>query len=504
MEGFSPSTCDEAGLFSVLLLGESIDVDTKRLQHMISIAQGSQRPSRLPISLEVGEYSHFLSLTYPDLKPHRDKLKTLRRGLDAWELRVDLLEDQSPLNILRQVAYLRSISNTPLPIVYTVRTVSQLGRHPDDQRDQLLSLVKAGLRAGVEWLDIECSLPPDTLASITAMVAQHEVYRRQTRLIGSFHSRGAVSSYDDEQLRTIFQQCYRLSSLSPSVATGMSCEDGGNDVRTTADVIKVVLGASSMADSERLHRIGQEVMETLHRQSPVRYIGLCLGTEGQASRVLNRYFTPVTHPLLAEAAPGQLSVESLQQRRQASGLLSAKQFFLFGHRIQYSLSPAIHNTAFHTLQLPHHYSLWDALNVTDYASVLASNVNTCGGRIDAEGAHTVGGSFGGASVTIPHKETIIPFLDDVSDAARAIGAVNTIVPQHVSGRPTRYVGHNTDWLGMFRPLSQLITASAAERPTRGVGVVLGAGGTARAACYTVKQLGKSLLSLLRCGSRCCS
>jgi shikimate 5-dehydrogenase len=43
---------------------------------------------------------------------------------------------------------------------------------------------------------------------------------------------------------------------------------------------------------------------------------------------------------------------------------------------------------------------------------------------------------------------------------------------------------------MFRPLSQLLASSVVRRRTRGLGVVLGAGGTARAACYTVKQLGK--------------
>lgn len=486
------------GLYSLLLLGESAEIDSKRLQRMISISTGRSYQSRLPISLEAGDYSHFLSLTYKDLKPHRAELNTLRRGLDAWELRVDLLEDQSPWSIYRQVAYLRSINKEPLPIVYTIRSVSQLGRHPDDQTEKLLALIKEGLRAGVEWLDIECSLPPDVLAAIKAMLAEQESYRKQTRLIGSFHARDTVGSFAGDQLHHIFRQCFHLSSLSPSMASSMSCEkEADGDIK--ADILKVVLGASSAADGERLHRIGEEAVQALHRfpaHTTVRYIGLCLGTEGQASRVWNRYFTPVTHPLLAEAAPGQLSVEALQRQRQAQGLLSPKQFFLFGHRIQYSLSPAIHNTAFYTLQLPHRYSLWDTANVTDYASVLAT-ARTDGDDNDFSGLNA---TFGGASVTIPHKEAIIPFLDDVSEAARAIGAVNTIVPQPLSsanGQQTRYMGHNTDWLGMFRPLSQLMATTTATRPTRGLGVVLGAGGTARAACYTVKQLGK-LIDLCAC------
>lgn len=197
---------------------------------MLSIVAGRSHQSRLPISLEAGDFSHFLSLTYKDLKPHRADLNTLRRGLDAWELRVDLLDDQSPWNIHRQIAYLRSLSNAPLPIVYTIRSVSQLGRHPDDQPEQLLSLVKEGLRAGVEWLDIECSLSPHVLATIKAMISEQESYRKQTRLIGSFHTRDTVGSFDDAQLQQIFQQCYQLSSLSPSAAPSpMSCETEADD-----------------------------------------------------------------------------------------------------------------------------------------------------------------------------------------------------------------------------------------------------------------------------------
>jgi shikimate dehydrogenase len=76
----------------------------------------------------------------------------------------------------------------------------------------------------------------------------------------------------------------------------------------------------------------------------------------------------------------------------------------------------------------------------------------------------------GANVTIPFKEAVIPYLDELHDAARRIGAVNTIVHE---GR--RLVGHNTDYVGFGRAL-----AEAGFTPNGAPAVLLGAGGAARA------------------------
>ena len=76
------------------------------------------------------------------------------------------------------------------------------------------------------------------------------------------------------------------------------------------------------------------------------YIGVCLGAKGAKSRILNRRFTPVNHPVMATAAPGQLSAAQLMAHRQELGLISPKKFYLFGHPIQQSLSPRMHNGAF--------------------------------------------------------------------------------------------------------------------------------------------------------------
>ncbi|HKX27356.1 MAG TPA: shikimate dehydrogenase, partial [Blastocatellia bacterium] len=84
----------------------------------------------------------------------------------------------------------------------------------------------------------------------------------------------------------------------------------------------------------------------------------------------------------------------------------------------------------------------------------------------------------GLSVTIPHKVAIIPHLDLVDATARTIGAVNTVV---IEG--DRLEGYNTDVIGAMRPLDDMIEVRNARV------AVLGAGGSARAICYGLRERG---------------
>lgn len=432
---------------------EGMTSDAKRLKALLGLITGST--ARADITLEAGEWSHFLSLTYPDLALALPVLPSLRKGTDAFEVRVDLLKDQSPRAVHHNLAVLREAC--PLPIVFTVRTAGQIGKFPDDAVPQIQALLEEGLRAGVEWLDVEACLPAEVVRSIAGKVKDHpeavSSYSCTTRLLGSLH---ITTPQTEPQVEDMFRQC---------------------DLLGYADVLKVVTGAKNDEDCRLVHAAGAR------QKKP--YIGLCLGAAGQLSRVLNRRFTPVTHELMAAAAPGQLTVAQLMQRRQALALITPKEFHLFGTPIAHSLSPRMHNGGYDALLLPHHYSLKEETDVNNYKSVLASE------------------AFGGASVTIPHKESIMPMVDEVVGAANIIGAVNTLVPtpKDPSGAGTRLLGYNTDWLGMLKPLRALLkrkgtssSGSGSDSSASGGqkwGLVVGAGGTARAACYTIQQLGKA-------------
>ena len=188
------------------------------------------------------------------------------------------------------------------------------------------------------------------------------------------------------------------------------------DLCGAAALLKVVTGAESDEDCHRIHRVGSRLDKP--------YIGVCLGPAGQLSRVLNKRFTPVTHSLMATAAPGQLSVAQLMEQRVARSLLQPCEYSLFGTPIQHSLSPAMHNAAFAQLLLPHHYSLNEQQETSAYLPLLQStHTQTQTQTHDAHSERV----FGGASVTIPHKEAIIPFLHRVEFPADVIGAVNTVL-----------------------------------------------------------------------------
>jgi pentafunctional AROM polypeptide len=196
--------------------------------------------------------------------------------------------------------------------------------------------------------------------------------------------------------------------------------------------------------------------------------------------------TPVTHPLLPGlAAPGQLSYAQVQQGLHLLGLSPRKTFHIFGSPVSHSRSPIIHNTGFQVLGLPHFYDTYDCSEVDQ-------------GVIDRMNSP----SFGGASVTMPMKLPIIPLLHHVSDDAKAIGAVNTVIPRIDPATGKRvFHGDNTDWRAMRDLISKTLAQVDASIDTELVtathgpltGLVLGAGGTSRAAIYALHHIGVKII-----------
>ncbi len=90
----------------------------------------------------------------------------------------------------------------------------------------------------------------------------------------------------------------------------------------------------------------------------------------------------------------------------------------------------------------------------------------------------------GVSVTVPHKEAVIPLLDEVDPVAARIGAVNTLLLRQDSAGKVRIQGYNTDWLGANAALT------AAKITLQGSRVlVAGAGGAAKAVAFGLQQVG---------------
>lgn len=137
--------------------------------------------------------------------------------------------------------------------------------------------------------------------------------------------------------------------------------------------------------------------------------------------------------------------------------------FVIGHPIKHSRSPIIHNHWLKVHGLPGHYEKIDVA-----PEALADFLR----GMEASG-------FVGGNVTIPHKEAVMALCDEVSETARALGAVNTLWR-----RDGRLHGDNTDGLGFVANLDQ--SAPGWDRTGCDV-LVLGAGGASRGILYSLLQ-----------------
>lgn len=100
-------------------------------------------------------------------------------------------------------------------------------------------------------------------------------------------------------------------------------------------------------------------------------------------------------------------------------------------------------------------------------------------------------TLGGLSVTIPYKEKVITFLDELDETAKAVGAVNTILVSRLNSHVSRLKGFNTDVHGFRQSLKPFLT-SAHERA-----LILGTGGASKAVEFVLKQIGVECIFVSR-------
>ena len=139
---------------------------------------------------------------------------------------------------------------------------------------------------------------------------------------------------------------------------------------------------------------------------------------------------------------------------------------LFGYPVEHTLSPAMHNAAFRDLGLNYCY-----VPFLVHPDSLPNAI---------QGIKAL--NMAGVNVTIPHKEKVIPMLDEINQEASFIGAVNTIV-----NSDGRLIGYNTDGRGFIQSLKEKDISLDGKDV-----VIVGAGGASRAISYYICQKAKSL------------
>jgi len=218
------------------------------------------------------------------------------------------------------------------------------------------------------------------------------------------------------------------------------------------DILKVACLAHSEEDMNRLIEF-QETSDNI----------ICLGMGKLAlqSRALSLIkqvkFTYTALQVEKTTAPGQPDYHSLLSEYEKLASSQNIRLAVIGHPIAHSKSPEIFRGFFKNDQLNGVYEKLDLSEIKDF--------------------ETIKDKYQGFNVTAPFKEEIIPYLHNISPAAKKIGAVNTIIRVN-----NKYYGDNTDYFGIISAIEQ---HSPNSFNTIKKCLIIGAGGAARAAIYAM-------------------
>jgi pentafunctional AROM polypeptide len=436
---------------------------------LVPAIPGETTPSTNTAHLAMGENTFFLSLSFPEISQVEPYIEAMCVDVDAMEYRTDLLDCRdSRFDLIYGMQSLRrycrphvvrvpalpfggQVLEDVMPICYTVRTQNQAGTYPDDDAgiSKMFDMLEWGLRGGVEVLDVESAWQKEMTDALLTTAEQ----RYASQILGSHHVVGREVSR--EEAVKLFQQC---------------------TLNNRAHGAKVVLSINSRKKERMAHEAALIAASLAAKDGKpvIPNVSLILGDVGQFSRIVNLPFTPVTHESLPfKAAPGQLSASEIMATRILTKIVTTKKYAILGHNIAYSVSPQMQGAAFAAARLPHQYGRADVKTVEEFI----------------ESEFFKDDAFGGCSVTIPHKQSIMPYVDVLSDAAKTIGSVNTlVVEEEIKDDGTKRViyGDNTDWRGIFNPLERKI---GVQDGSEDIALILGGGGTARAAAFAATRLG---------------
>ncbi len=341
------------------------------------------------------------------------------------EFRLDFLDQ--PLNGAEAIkGFLEQYPDCIL--LATCRRHQNHGKFNGSIEDQL-NVLEAAVRSGAHAIDVEIE---------TAEVSQDRLhhFRGRTQIIVSYHNFEATPPMD-----TVL----------------------GRVMKVQADAFKVVTTARKPSDNVR-------VLAAAKALPKHKLIVLAMGEMGFPTRVLSPVFGGVytyAAPGFAQGtAAGQVCARQLRHLYRVEKLgKSSKIYGVIADPVRHSISPAVHNRAFQSRRLDAVYLpfLVSPAYLRDFFSLAAKL------------------PLAGFSVTIPHKQKIIRYLDVVDPLAKRIGAVNT-----VWRKAGKWRGSNTDAAGVTTPLGKVLRLPKASV------LIVGNGGAARGAACALSDAGAKI------------
>ena len=379
-----------------------------------------------------------LCLTARTLARNLEILEQYRKYADVAELRADCLEPNERLLIRRFP------EQTNMPIILSIRRDID-GGHFSSGEGARVNLMARGLayadadrRRNFAYIDIEKDLNVSSLEEAARTFG--------TRIIRSYHNH---------------------KGTDPDLATKIRSIRQSDD-----EIVKVSVTANSSRDVLALLRAG--------RESPGReQILIAMGRYGACSRILAEQFgssmsyaSALSEPDAPAGAPGQFDIQELAAFYRFRSITGKTRVFgIIGYPLKHTASPSFFNTIFELEDI-------DAVCVP----FPADSIGVCMNLVRELNVQ-------GLSVTVPYKESIIPFLGSQSAEVQKIGACNTL-----SLCPQGWMGTNTDARGFSDSILAFTGRSNLKRQRV---TVIGAGGIARAVLFELHRLGAKTLVLNR-------
>jgi len=407
-----------------------------------------------------------LALTEGSLADDLALLEANRRHIDMVELRADFLD---PDEMARMASFPRRAG---LPAILAIRRRSD-GGHFAGTEGERVALLERAIAGGWAFVDLEEDLAAPSLDAAAARAA--------VRVIRSFHDFMGVP----EELVARTRRLARNASELPKAAVMP---------RSTRELLALLDACAELSGLEK--------------------ILLGMGDWGFPTRILaGRLGSYLTYSTAGreQAAPGHVDPRSLDELYRVRSISDRTRLFcVVGNPVMHTRSPLIHNTGYRAAALDACY-----LPIQLDAPALFFAVAD---RLGIEGA----------SVTIPHKESIIPLLAERDRFVERIGSCNTLVrlaatdaaaasgrwrgasvagaATDVAATPGRWRGANTDAPGFLAPLLAAVgdrrgrvglgltpLVRASELPLSGMrALVVGAGGAARAVVAALLDAGCSV------------
>lgn len=356
-----------------------------------------------------------LVLTGKTIEENLEQFRRNRPYVSILELRVDLLDSE---NKAKAVGFPQLVD---LPVILTCRRKADGGTYGETERHRF-TLLEDLAKGSFSYIDLE--------DDVKRPLFEQELTDRGVKIIRSLHDFKGIPS-------DIYHRVARIASKG--------------------EIPKMAVTPNSVLDLITLFRMEQELENVKEK------IIVGMGDFGVSSRILYRRIgSMLTFCADNPIAPGQISAKLMKELYRADTIDKRTRIFgVIGNPVLHSFSPQIQNPGFKGINFNAVYVPFLVDSVRSFF-ILAETLQ-----------------INGFSVTVPHKQAVLPYLGKITREVKQIGSCNTVVRAK-----NLWMGTNTDYYGFIEPLITDIDSGVLQ-----TALVIGAGGAARSVVWALRNHG---------------